>query len=187
MPSWAQHRGEPPMEHLSRRQLVQGAGVAGVVLLAGCGRLPWQARPPLPRGGVVWPIPESPPTEAFRRGLHELGYVDGQNVVVDYRYTGDDSQLPALMAEMVQLKVDVIVTAGEGPVEAAKAVTSTIPIVMAVARAEHEAPGAAHGSCPRPVARRRALARGESREGARFPGDAGSGPSAGRDAALARG
>jgi len=80
----------------------------------------------------VWPIPESPPTEAFRRGLHELGYVDGQNVVVDYRYTGDDSQLPALMAEMVQLKVDVIVTAGEGPVEAAKAVTSTIPIVMAV-------------------------------------------------------
>ena len=70
--------------------------------------------------------------EAFRQGLRELGYVEGKNILIEYRYAeGKFDRLPALAAELVRLKVDVIVTAAPLPTRSAKATTSTIPIVMA--------------------------------------------------------
>ena len=70
--------------------------------------------------------------EAFRQGLRELGYVEGKNIAIEYRY-GEEKpdRLPALAAELVRLKVDVIVTGGSGNTRAAKEATNTIPIVMA--------------------------------------------------------
>jgi putative ABC transport system substrate-binding protein len=70
--------------------------------------------------------------DAFRQGLRELGYVEGKNIVIESRSAeGKLDQLPALAAELVRLKVDVIVTAGPLPTRSAKEATSTIPIVMA--------------------------------------------------------
>ena len=70
--------------------------------------------------------------EAFRQGLRELGYVEGKNIVIEYRYAEEKfDRLPALMDELVRLKVEVIVTAGPQPTRPAKEATSTIPIVMA--------------------------------------------------------
>jgi putative ABC transport system substrate-binding protein len=70
-------------------------------------------------------------TEAFRRGLRELGYVEGKNIVIEWRYAeGKLDSLPTLAAEHVRLKVDVIVTGGSGATRPAKEATVTIPIVM---------------------------------------------------------
>jgi putative ABC transport system substrate-binding protein len=70
--------------------------------------------------------------EAFRQGLRELGYVEGKNIVIEWRSAeGKADRLPALAAELVRLKVDVIVSPGPGPTRAAKQATNTIPIVMA--------------------------------------------------------
>ncbi|HEU4345862.1 MAG TPA: ABC transporter substrate-binding protein [Candidatus Binatia bacterium] len=70
--------------------------------------------------------------EAFRQGLRELGYVEGKNIVIEWRYAeGKPDRLPALAAELVLLKVDVIVTSGGAPTRSAKQATITIPIVMA--------------------------------------------------------
>jgi putative ABC transport system substrate-binding protein len=71
-------------------------------------------------------------TEAFLQGLRELGYVDGKNIVIEYRSAeGKSERVPALAAELVHLKVDVIVTGGSVLTRAAKKATSTIPIVIA--------------------------------------------------------
>ena len=73
-----------------------------------------------------------PNEEAFRRGLRELGYIEGENLVIEWRFTGAQlDRNPAVAAELVRLKVDCIVTAGLGLSRAAKQSTSTIPIVMA--------------------------------------------------------
>jgi putative ABC transport system substrate-binding protein len=70
---------------------------------------------------------------AFRRGLHELGYVEGKNIAIEARSAeGDNRRLPALAAELVALKPDVIVTSGELAARAAKEAAGTIPIVMAI-------------------------------------------------------
>jgi putative ABC transport system substrate-binding protein len=72
--------------------------------------------------------------EAFREGLRELGYVEGKTIAIEYRFAeGRPERLPALAAELVRLKVDVIVTGGPPAPEDAKQATSTIPIVFAVA------------------------------------------------------
>jgi putative tryptophan/tyrosine transport system substrate-binding protein len=71
-------------------------------------------------------------TEAFRQGLRELGYVEVKNIVIEWRSPeGKPDLMPTLAAELVRLKVDVIVTGGGGATRPAKAATSTIPIVMA--------------------------------------------------------
>jgi putative ABC transport system substrate-binding protein len=73
----------------------------------------------------------SPRLEAFRQGLRELGYIDGKNIVIEYRSAeGNINRLPELATELVRLKVYCIVTAGENPTHAAKQATSTIPIIM---------------------------------------------------------
>ncbi len=70
--------------------------------------------------------------EAFRQGLRELGYVEGKNIVIEWRYAEEKlDRLPALVSELVGLKVDVIVTGGTAATRPAKQATVTIPIVMA--------------------------------------------------------
>ena len=69
--------------------------------------------------------------EAFRQGLRELGYVEGKNIVIEWRHhEGKLDRLPALAAELVRLKVDIIITVGAPATRAAKEATVTIPIVM---------------------------------------------------------
>ena len=95
-----------------------------------------QAQPPtkVPRIGYL--IGQSRSTgsgriDPFRQGLRELGYVEGKNFVIEWRSAEEKlDRLPALAAELVRLKVDVIVTPGRLPTRAAKEATSTIPIVM---------------------------------------------------------
>jgi ABC-type uncharacterized transport system substrate-binding protein len=70
-------------------------------------------------------------TEAFRQGLHEVGYMEGKNIVIEWRYGEDKSDLVSrLAAELVRLKVDVIVSGGNSSTQAAKKATNTIAIVM---------------------------------------------------------
>src|SRR5262245_35907757 len=70
--------------------------------------------------------------EAFRQGLQELGYREGQNITVDYRFAaGDYARLRTAATELVQLNVHVIVTGGPGATRMAQETTSQIPIVMA--------------------------------------------------------
>ena len=69
--------------------------------------------------------------DAFRQGLHQLGYAEGKEIVIESRNAdGKLDRLNELAAELVRLRVDVIVTRGPAPTRAAKAATSTIPIVM---------------------------------------------------------
>jgi putative ABC transport system substrate-binding protein len=72
-------------------------------------------------------------TEAFRQGLRDLGYVEGKNIIIEWRSAEDKAaRLPGLAAELVRLHVDVIVTGGSTSTGAAKEATGTIPIVMAM-------------------------------------------------------
>jgi putative tryptophan/tyrosine transport system substrate-binding protein len=121
--------------NLSRRRFVQGAGLAGLGLLAGCGRWPGQApaSAQVPKVGIMNAIPSS--AEAFRQGMAALGYVDGQNIILEYRSVGAREELlPEAAAELARLPVDVIVAGGDPPIRAAVEATTTIPIVMAVSR-----------------------------------------------------
>jgi len=92
-----------------------------------------QAQQPanIPRIGYLGSTSVSARTEAFRQGLRELGYVEGKNIVIEWRrHEGKVDRLPALAAELVRLKVDIIITAGAPAARAAKEATPTIPIVM---------------------------------------------------------
>src|SRR5215471_3735145 len=105
------------------------------MLLALCASAEAQQSPKIPRIGYLTgatPGGQAARIEAFRQGLRELGYVEGKNIVVEYRYAEEKlDRLPALAADLVRLKVDVIVTGGSGNTRAAKEATNTIPIVMA--------------------------------------------------------
>ena len=98
---------------------------------------PAEAQQPkkVPRlGYLVANFPSTNPArnEAFRQGLRDLGYVEGKSIVIEWRYAeGKPDRLPVLAAELVRLKVDIIVTAGPSLTHAAKQATVTIPIVMA--------------------------------------------------------
>ena len=126
------------MKDQSRRQFLQGSlALAGLGLLAGCGIPlgPSGQRGELYRVGCLEPsTPGLPIFEAFRQGLREHGYIEGQQVILEVRYSeGRDERLPELAAELVHLHVDVILTGGGASgatVRAAQQATSTIPIVF---------------------------------------------------------
>jgi putative ABC transport system substrate-binding protein len=87
----------------------------------------------VPRIGFLTTSPSDFPdrNEAFRQGLRELGYIEGKNIVIEWRYTeGERDRHPALTAELVRLKVDIIVAGSPTATVFLKEATSTIPIVM---------------------------------------------------------
>ncbi len=95
-----------------------------------------QAAAKVPRIGYLTTVSRADDRrlESLRQGLRELGYAEGQTIAIEYRFAdGRPERLPALAAELVGLKVDVIVTAGPPAPQVAKQATSTIPIVFTVA------------------------------------------------------
>src|SRR5262245_16216367 len=116
---------------MNRRAFVSGALLA-LAPLAGEAQ---QAKN-VPRIGLLWPYSSSvasPLIEAFRQGLREVGYVEGQNIAIESRWAdGKYDRLPGLAAELVRLPVDVIVAAATVAIHAAQQATRTIPIVMTI-------------------------------------------------------
>jgi putative ABC transport system substrate-binding protein len=118
---------------VERRAFVAGSlGLLAVPLAAGA-----QRSGQVPRIGYIGngspTTPASPQLEAFRQGLRELGYIEGQTLTIEYRWAeGNVDRLPALAAELVRLKVDVIVLSGTPAIRAAQQATSSIPIVIGV-------------------------------------------------------
>ena len=102
----------------------------GTMLYALCLPAEAQQLAKVPRIGVLTPT-FAVGLEPFRQGLRDLGYVEGKNVAIEYRFAkGKLDRLPALAAGLVQLKVDIVVAVGGPSVQAAKKATETIPIVM---------------------------------------------------------
>ncbi len=120
----------------SKIQNRKWAGIVAIAVTFAFGGVVATAQQPMkvPRIGFLSGAPLSAiaaRTEAFRQGLRELGYVEGKNIVIEWRSAeGKIDRLPALAAELVRLKVDVIVTGGATNTRAAKEATVTIPIVM---------------------------------------------------------
>src|SRR5436190_23707369 len=114
---------------MRRRDLLALAGAAIVVPAAARGQ---QKRPPvIGLLGAASPGPFAPYVAAFHQRLSEAGYVEGQNVAIEYRWAeGSYDRLPALAADLVGRKVDVIFAASSVAAVAAKNATSTIPIVF---------------------------------------------------------
>src|SRR6267142_1203757 len=105
-----------------------------VVLLAVAVIAEAQQPAKVPRIGYVSgsgdPKTPGPLVEGFRQGLRDLGYIEGKNILVEYRYTEGLDRVPGLVTELVQLKVDVLVATFTVAIRAAKQATKTIPIVM---------------------------------------------------------
>jgi putative ABC transport system substrate-binding protein len=120
---------------LSRRRFLQA--VSGAIIAAPLASAAQQTER-IPRVGDISPGSASNAMrlrrfEAFRRGLRELGYVEGQNIVLEPRWAeGQYARYPSLAGDLVRLKVAVIVVVGGAATKAAKEVTTTIPIVMSV-------------------------------------------------------
>ena len=105
------------------------------VLLVLCSSASAQQPGKIPRIGYLGaftPSASGPLLEAFRRGLSDLGYVEGRNIFIDYRWAeGNPDRLPALIGELINLRVDVIVTQSNAATAALQQATRTIPIVVA--------------------------------------------------------
>jgi ABC-type uncharacterized transport system substrate-binding protein len=107
----------------------------GAMLFALCQSAEAQQPAKIPRIGylsITDAATDSPRAEGLRLALRELGYIEGQNIAIEYRYAeGKNDRLPGLATELVRLKVDIIVVAaGDMTIQAAKNATKTIPIVM---------------------------------------------------------
>ena len=108
-------------------------GIAvGAVLFALCFPAEAQQAKKIPRIGILFiGSRDQPHLDSFKQGLRERGYTEGENIAIEYRYAeGRQDRLPELAAELVQLKVDVIVVTADISAEAAKQATKTIPIVV---------------------------------------------------------
>ncbi len=116
----------------NRRKLVIALGA---VVFAMSFALLAQQSPKIARIGFLGNVTAfafAPQVDAFRTGLRELGYVEGKNIVIEYRWAeGNFARLPDLAAELVRSKVDVLVTTGSPGARAAQHATTTIPVVMA--------------------------------------------------------
>src|SRR5438445_8205903 len=121
-------------EQRRRIQNLKLAGFLALFLVVGVGLAQAQQPKKVPRIGYLCATPASSllaRTEAFRQGLKELGYIEGKNIALEYRWAeGKFDRLPDLAAELVRLKVDVIVTCGPAATPPAKEATITIPLVM---------------------------------------------------------
>jgi putative ABC transport system substrate-binding protein len=107
------------------------ASIASGLLAAPLAVVGQQAGKVVPRIGYLSSGSATVNPEAFRQGLRELGWVEGQNIAIDYRFAEDRfDRLPDLAAELLRLKVDVIVAGPTQPAVVAKNATRTIPIVM---------------------------------------------------------
>jgi ABC-type uncharacterized transport system substrate-binding protein len=107
--------------------VILALGLALAPLTAGA-----QQRAKVPRIGILSSDAASTREEAFRQGLRDLGYIEGQNVAIESRYAdGRFEKLPGLATELVRLNVDVIVASPTEAIRAAQGATKTIPIVMA--------------------------------------------------------
>ncbi len=105
--------------------------MVGAMLLAVAVIAPAQQPAKTPRIGFLSASRPQPTHEAFRQGLRELGYVEGQNIVIEWRFAEENlDRISHHAAELVRLRVDFIVTGGPSATRAAKEATSTIPIVM---------------------------------------------------------
>lgn len=127
----------------SRRRLLSGA-LAGLSLLYGP-KVAGQLTAKVPRIGFLAVGSREGRAfliEGFRQGLREQGYIEGQNIVIEYRFSGDrNDRLPALAAELVSLKVRLILASGTPASFAARDATNTIPIVMGGIAADPVATG----------------------------------------------
>jgi putative ABC transport system substrate-binding protein len=109
----------------------------GAMFLAFCSSAEAQQSGKIPRIGYVRvvgvPSIPGPNVEVFRQGMKDLGYVEGKNILIEFRYVeGKRNRVPSLVAELVQLKVDVLISGDDGSIRAAKEGTKTIPIVMVI-------------------------------------------------------
>ena len=120
----------------SRRQALRGSlALASLGLLSGCAALPFGPRRQgrLPRVGYLGSSVAPERADGFRLGLADHGYVEGRNIVVEWRDAeGRADRLPGLAAELVGLPVDVLVADGTSAAQPLKDATTTIPIVMAM-------------------------------------------------------
>jgi putative ABC transport system substrate-binding protein len=120
---------------ISRRRLLAALGAAPLA-----SALPSFAQPTgkIPRIGMLWhaasAVEEAPYLDALHRGLKELGYVEGKNIVLEHRYPNEEPEkFRSMAAELVALKVDVLVAAGPTASLAAKNATTNIPVVFTLA------------------------------------------------------
>jgi putative ABC transport system substrate-binding protein len=112
--------------------LLLALGHFGALLLALCSLAEAQEAGKIPRIGILFIGSRNQPhLEAFKQGLRERGYTEGKNILLEYRYAeGKEDRLPELAAELVQLKVDVIVATADVSARAAQQTTRTTPIVL---------------------------------------------------------
>ena len=131
---------------ISRRRFLTGVAIGLAPIGAAAHAQEYKAQQQamkIPRIGILrLGSPPDPYVEVFRQKLHELGYVENRSIAIDVRYArGDPDQLIALAAELVRLKVDVLLASGLPAIVAAKHATTVIPIVFAATGGDPVADG----------------------------------------------